>query len=125
MKLRIFVPLLIVSYLGISADALAGIRGAVDLGRSSPHFGIWVGVELSADNKRQMRIPEGFGHGFLVLSDFADFRHKTTEYWIKEHDLTVRWDDPAIGVRWPLTGEPVHAVKDICAPRLSEAEVFD
>lgn len=98
---------------------------AVDLRRSSPRFGKWVGVELSADNQRQMWIPEGFGHGFLVVSDFADFLYKTTEYWIKEHDRTVRWDDPAIGVQWPIEGAPVLAAKDINAPLLADAEVFD
>ena len=98
---------------------------AVDLRRSSPRFGKWAGVELSGDNKRQMWIPEGFGHGFLVLSDVADFLYKTTEYWIKEHDRTVRWDDPAIGVQWPLAGEPVLAAKDIHAPSLADAQVYD
>jgi dTDP-4-dehydrorhamnose 3,5-epimerase len=98
---------------------------AVDLRRSSPRFGKWVGVELSGDNKRQMWIPQGFGHGFLVVSDFADFLYKTTEYWIKEHDRTVRWDDPAIGVKWPIEGEPVLAVNDINAPPLAEAQVYD
>jgi len=98
---------------------------AVDLRRSSPRFGQWVGAELSADNKRQMWIPAGFAHGFLVLSEIADFLYKTTDYWIKEHDRTVRWDDPAIGVRWPLSGAPVLAAKDVNAPLLAAAEVFD
>lgn len=97
---------------------------AVDLRRSSPRFGRWVGAELSADNKRQMWIPAGFGHGFVVLSDCADFLYKTTEYWIKEHDRTVRWDDPRIGVAWPLDGEPVLAARDANAPLLRDAEVF-
>jgi dTDP-4-dehydrorhamnose 3,5-epimerase len=98
---------------------------AVDLRRSSPRFGQWVGVELTADNHWQMWIPGGFGHGFLVLSEFADFLYKTTEYWIKEFDRTVRWDDPTIGVQWPVEGEPVLAAKDINAPHLAQAEVFD
>ena len=98
---------------------------AVDLRRSSKRFGQWVGVELTADNKRQMWIPPGFAHGFLVLSEFADFLYKTTEYWIKEHDRALRWDDPALGIAWPLAGEPVLAARDADAPLLADAEVFD
>ncbi len=98
---------------------------AVDLRRSSPRFGKWAGAELSAENKRQMWIPPGFAHGFLVLSDYADFLYKTTDYWIKEYDRALRWDDPAVGVQWPLGGEPVLAAKDINAPGLAEAEGFD
>ena len=98
---------------------------AVDLRRSSPRFGRWAGAELSAQNKRQMWIPPGFAHGFLVLSDYADFLYKTTDYWIKEYDRALRWDDPAIGVQWPLGGEPVLAARDLNAPLLADAEVFD
>jgi len=97
---------------------------AVDLRRSSPRFGKWVGVELSAQNHRQMWIPPGFGHGFLVTSDAADFLYKTTEYWIGEFDRTLRWNDPALGIDWPLTGEPVLAARDAAAPLLDAAETF-
>jgi dTDP-4-dehydrorhamnose 3,5-epimerase len=98
---------------------------AVDLRASSPTFGHWDGVELSAQNHRQLWIPPGFGHGFLVLSDSADFLYKTTEYWIQQHDRAVRWDDPALGIRWPLAGAPVLADKDARAPLLAAAEVFE
>lgn len=97
---------------------------AVDLRRSSPTFGRWVGAELSAANKLQMWIPPGFGHGFLVLSAAADFLYKTTDYWIGEHDRTLRWDDPTLAIDWPLQGEPVLASKDAQAPLLRDAETF-
>jgi len=97
---------------------------AVDLRRSSPTFGRWVGAELSAQNRLQMWIPAGFGHGFLVLSDSADFLYKSTDYWIGQYDRTLRWDDPAIGIEWPLQGEPVLAAKDAGAPLLEAAETF-
>ena len=97
---------------------------AVDLRRSSPTFGRWVGYELSAQNKLQMWIPPGFGHGFVVLSESADFLYKTTDYWIGQHDRTVRWNDPAIGIDWPLQGEPILAAKDAAAPLLDAAETF-
>jgi dTDP-4-dehydrorhamnose 3,5-epimerase len=98
---------------------------AVDLRRSSPTFGRWVGFELSAGNKRQMWIPPGFGHGFVVLSESADFLYKTTDYWIGEHDRSLRWNDPAVGIGWPLQGEPILAAKDAAAPLLGAAETFD
>lgn len=97
---------------------------AVDLRRSSPTFGRWVGYELSAQNKLQMWIPPGFGHGFVVLSESADFLYKTTDYWIGEHDRTVRWDDPTLAIGWPLRGAPVLAEKDATAPLLASAETF-
>jgi len=97
---------------------------AVDLRRSSPTFGCWVGYELSAQNKLQMWIPPGFGHGFVVLSESADFLYKTTDYWIGQHDRTVRWNDPAIEIDWPLQGEPILAAKDAAAPLLQAAETF-
>lgn len=97
---------------------------AVDLRRSSPRFGKWVGFELSAQNHRQMWIPPGFGHGFLVTSDAADFLYKTTEYWIGEFDRTLRWNDPALGISWPLAGEPILADRDARAPLLAAAETF-
>ena len=97
---------------------------AVDLRRSSPTFGRWVGYELSAQNKLQMWIPPGFGHGFVVLSESADFLYKTTDYWIGQHDRALRWNDPAIGIEWPLQGEPILAAKDAAAPLLQAAETF-
>jgi len=97
---------------------------AVDLRRSSPTFGRWVGYELSAGNKLQMWIPPGFGHGFVVLSEAADFLYKTTEYWIGQHDRTVRWNDPTLAIDWPLQGEPILAAKDAAAPLLETAETF-
>lgn len=97
---------------------------AVDLRRSSPTFGRWVGHELSAANRLQMWIPPGFGHGFLVLSEAADFLYKTTDYWVGEHDRTVRWDDPTLAIDWPLQGEPILAAKDAAAPLLNAAEIF-
>jgi dTDP-4-dehydrorhamnose 3,5-epimerase len=97
---------------------------AVDLRRSSPTFGKWAGVTLSADNKRMAWIPPGFGHGFLVLSELAEFLYKTTDYWAPEHERSVAWNDPDIGIAWPLAGEPVLSAKDKAGTRLRDAEVF-
>jgi dTDP-4-dehydrorhamnose 3,5-epimerase len=97
---------------------------AVDLRRSSPTFGKWAGVTLSAENKRMAWIPPGFGHGFLVLSEFAEFLYKTTDYWAPEHERSVAWNDPDIGIAWPLAGEPVLSAKDKAGVRLRDAEVF-
>jgi len=97
---------------------------AVDLRKSSPHFGQWVGYELSAENRRMLWIPPGFGHGFLVLSDSADFLYKTTAYYAPQWDRGVRWDDPAIGVQWPLDGAPTLSAKDQALPLLQDAEVY-
>ena len=97
---------------------------AVDLRRSSPNFGEWVGVELSAENQRQLWIPPGFAHGFVVTSEAAEFLYKTTDYWYPEHERSLRWDDTALAIRWPLTGEPVLAAKDANAPALEAAETF-
>ena len=97
---------------------------AVDLRKSSPHFGQWVGYELSADNHRMLWIPPGFGHGFLVLSDSADFLYKTTVYYAPQWDRGVRWDDPEIGVAWPLDGTPTLSAKDQIQPLLKDAEVY-
>ena len=98
---------------------------SVDLRRSSPRFGRWTSVELSAENKRQVWIPPGFGHAFLVLSAHADLLYKTTEYWIPELDRGVAWNDPDIGIAWPLSGGPLLSAKDATAPALRSAEVFD
>ena len=97
---------------------------AVDLRRSSPTFGQWFGAELSADNKRVMWIPPGFAHGFLVTSDSAEFLYKTTDYWAPEHERSLMWNDPAVGVRWPVEGEPLLSQKDRAGKPLSECETY-
>ena len=97
---------------------------AVDLRRSSPDFGRWNGVVLSAANKRHVWIPEGFAHGFVVLSDFAEFLYKTTAYWAPEHERCIRWDDPMLAIDWHLTGEPNLSAKDAKGVSFGDAEVF-
>ncbi|WKZ85924.1 dTDP-4-dehydrorhamnose 3,5-epimerase [Ralstonia pickettii] len=97
---------------------------AVDIRKDSPTFGRWVGVTLSAENKRQLWVPEGFAHGFLVTSDSAEFAYKTTEYWYQGDERCIAWNDPDIGVAWPITAAPVLSDKDARAPHLSDAEVF-
>ncbi|MGU7840793.1 dTDP-4-dehydrorhamnose 3,5-epimerase [Burkholderia sp. AW33-5] len=97
---------------------------AVDLRRSSPNFGRWIGVNLSADNHRQLWIPPGFAHGFLVLSESAQFLYKTTDYWFPEHERSIVWDDPDIGIAWPIEGELVLAAKDAAGKRLVDADVY-
>jgi dTDP-4-dehydrorhamnose 3,5-epimerase len=97
---------------------------AVDLRKSSPRFGKWVGFELSAENKRMMWVPPGFGHGFVVLSESADFLYKTTAYYAPQWDRGVRWNDPDIGVQWPLEGAPQLSAKDQVAPLFKDAEVY-
>jgi len=97
---------------------------AVDLRKSSPTFGRWTGAELSGDNHRQLWIPAGFAHGFLVLSDSADFLYKTTEYYATEYERTVAWNDPAIGIDWPTDVEPTLSAKDEAGVPLRDAEVF-
>jgi dTDP-4-dehydrorhamnose 3,5-epimerase len=110
----------------VRVAAGAAFDVAVDLRRSSPTFGQWFGVELSAENLRQVWIPPGFGHGFLALSEHVDFLYKTTDYWFKEHERSLRWDDPQIGIRWPLQGaEPLLTAKDASAPLMAAAELFD
>jgi dTDP-4-dehydrorhamnose 3,5-epimerase len=84
-----------------------------------------VGVYLSAENKRQVWIPPGFAHGFLILSEVAEFMYKTTDYYAPEHERSLLWSDPAIGVEWPLIGQPILSLKDVGAPALAEAELFD
>lgn len=99
---------------------------AVDLRRSSPTFGRWVGHELSAENRRQMWIPPGFGHGFVVLSETADFLYKTSGEYAPECEGAVRWDDPTLGIAWPLDGlAPQLSAKDVNAPLLAAARTFD
>ena len=97
---------------------------AVDIRRHSPTFGQHLGLELSAENKRMLWIPEGFAHGFVVLSDTAEFLYKTTDYWAPEHERSLAWNDPAIGIDWRIEGEPILSGKDQSAKLLSEAEVF-
>jgi dTDP-4-dehydrorhamnose 3,5-epimerase len=97
---------------------------AVDLRRASPTFGRWTGERLSADNKRMLWIPPGFAHGFLVLSESADFLYKTTDYYAPEHERVLAWNDPALGIRWPLAGTPTLSARDAAGTRLRDAEVF-
>ncbi|GAB1392833.1 dTDP-4-dehydrorhamnose 3,5-epimerase [Rhodocyclaceae bacterium] len=97
---------------------------AVDLRQSSPTFGKWVGFTLSAENKRLAWIPPGFAHGFVVTSETAEFLYKTTDYYFPEHERSLLWNDPAVGIVWPLVGEPQLAKKDAAGLPLAEAEVF-
>jgi dTDP-4-dehydrorhamnose 3,5-epimerase len=97
---------------------------AVDLRRSSPTFGKWAGFTLSAENKRMAWIPPGFAHGFCVVSDYAEFLYKTTDYWYPEHERTLIWDDPDLAIDWPLAGPPVLAAKDAAGKRLSGIETY-
>lgn len=97
---------------------------AVDLRRSSPTFGRWVGVELSESNHRQLWVPPGFAHGFMVTSESADFLYKTTDYYAPEHERCIAWNDPAIGIEWPLAAPPVLSGKDQQGQSLAQAEVY-
>jgi dTDP-4-dehydrorhamnose 3,5-epimerase len=97
---------------------------AVDLRRASPTFGRWVGERLSGDNKRMLWIPPGFGHGFLVLSESADFLYKTTDYYAPEHERVIAWNDPDLAIAWPLEGAPMLSARDATGPRFRDAEVF-
>ena len=98
---------------------------AVDIRRSSETFGEWVGVELSAENRRQLWIPEGFAHGFLVLSESAEFLYKTTNYYAPDHERCIKWDDRQLGIDWPLAGRPFVSDKDADGSLLVDAEVFE
>lgn len=98
----------------------------VDLRAASPSFGKWVGVELSADNKRMLWVPPGLGHGFLTLEDGTDFLYKCTEYYSPKDERSIRWDDPTIGIAWPLDGmTPRLSAKDEAGRSLSEAEIYE
>ncbi len=97
---------------------------AVDIRSSSPTFGQWVAELLSEENKRQMWIPEGFAHGFLTLSDTAEFLYKTTDYYAPEHERCILWNDPTIGIEWPIGGNPQLSAKDQLGLPLDEAELF-
>ena len=96
----------------------------VDIRRQSATFGKWVGALLSAENKRQMWIPQGFAHGFVVLKDNTEFLYKTTDYYAPQYERCIRWDDPAIGIEWPITQSPILSAKDQQGLLLSQAEVF-
>jgi dTDP-4-dehydrorhamnose 3,5-epimerase len=98
---------------------------AVDLRKSSPSFGRWIGEILSAENKKQLWVPEGFAHGFVVLSETAEMLYKTTDYWAPEHERSLLWNDPALAIAWPFAGEPQLAAKDAAGKRLAEADTFD
>lgn len=97
---------------------------AVDLRRSSPSFGRWVGTRLSAENQRQLWIPEGFAHGFVVLSETAEFLYKTTDYYAPQHERSLLWNDPELGIEWPIDEPPQLSAKDQAGKRLSDAELF-
>jgi dTDP-4-dehydrorhamnose 3,5-epimerase len=98
----------------------------VDLRRASPTFGRWAGEVLSAENKRQLWIPEGFAHGFVVLSEVAEFLYKTTEYWYPEHERCIRWDDPSLGIEWPSSADaPIISPKDAAGLSFADAPVFE
>ena len=97
----------------------------VDLRKSSPPFGQWAGVELSEENSRQLWIPPGFAHGFLVTSDSADFLYKTTDYYAPQFERSLAWNDPTVGVEWPLAGTaPLLSAKDVAGKPLAECETF-
>ena len=98
---------------------------AVDIRRNSPTFRKWVGVELSAENKRMFWLPPGMAHGFVVLSDSADFLYKATDYYAPEFERTILWNDPDLGIEWPLVGEPVLSSKDAAGLPFREADVFE
>jgi dTDP-4-dehydrorhamnose 3,5-epimerase len=98
---------------------------AVDLRKSSPTFGQWVGVTLSADNHRQLWVPPGFAHGFVVLSERAHFLYKTTDYWYPEHERSLLWNDSTVGIEWPIDFAPQLAAKDAIAKTLQDAELYD
>jgi dTDP-4-dehydrorhamnose 3,5-epimerase len=97
----------------------------VDLRRSSPTFGRSIGLALSAQNQRMLWVPPGFAHGFLAVSEYADFLYKTTDYWYPEHERTLLWNDAALAIAWPLSGAPILAAKDAAGVPLAAAAVYD
>jgi len=97
----------------------------VDIRRSSPRFGKWVGVTLTAKDHHALWVPIGFAHGFCVTSDFAEVTYKTTDYYAPEHERSILWNDPEIGVSWPLSADPVLSQKDVLGKRLNDAELFE
>ena len=111
------------------AKLVRALRGrifdvAVDVRRSSPTFAQWVGVELTETNFRQLWIPEGFAHGFVALSETAEVAYKCTNYWVKEAEASIRWNDPTIGITWPLETTPLLSEKDLLSPSLDDARLF-
>jgi dTDP-4-dehydrorhamnose 3,5-epimerase len=96
----------------------------VDLRRSSPTFGRTVGIALSADNRKMLWVPPGFAHGFLAVSESVDFLYKTTDYWYPQHERTLLWNDPALGIAWPIEGAPVLTAKDAAGTPLAQAEAY-
>lgn len=96
----------------------------VDVRRSSPTFGQWFGLHMSAENKKMLWVPEGYAHGFVVLSEHAEFLYKTTDYWAPEHERCIRWNDPDLAIDWQLSGEPVLSAKDQAGVAFRDAEVF-
>lgn len=98
---------------------------AVDLRESSPTFGKWVGKHLSAENKKMMWVPEGFGHGFLVLSETAEFLYRATDFYAPEHERCIVWNDPQLNIEWPLIGEPLLSEKDVQGSLFSKAEYYE
>lgn len=98
---------------------------AVDLRKSSPTFGKWIGEVLSAKNHKQLWIPPGFAHGFVVLTETAEFLYKTTDYWYPEHERSLLWNDPAVGVDWPIDGHPQLAAKDAAGKLLEVCDIFE
>lgn len=97
---------------------------AVDIRRASPTFGQWVGVHLSGENKKQLWVPEGFAHGFVVLSETAEFLYKTTDYYSPSFERSILWNDPDLDIQWPISGEPQLSAKDGAASRFRDAETF-
>lgn len=97
---------------------------AVDLRKNSQTFGQWVGVHLSAENKQQLWIPAGFAHGFVVVSDYAEFLYKTTDFYAPQHERSILWNDPDIGIDWQIEGEPILSGKDKAGKLLQDAEVY-
>ena len=106
----------------VTAGAIFDV--VVDLRKSSPFFGRWVGAELSAENRRQMWVPPGFAHGFVVTSESAECQYKTTDYWAPEHERALLWNDPALAIDWPLSGPPMLSGKDSQGILLEHAEAF-
>ncbi len=98
---------------------------AVDIRQTSPTFGQWTGAELSEENKRQFWIPEGFAHGFLVLSESAEFLYKTTDYWAPQHERTIAWNDPDLNITWPIKEPPILSAKDAKGTSFKDAEKFE
>lgn len=98
---------------------------AVDIRRSSPTFGQWVGAHLSGENKHQLWVPEGFAHGFLVLSETAEFLYKTTDYYAPAFERSLAWNDPDVGIQWPGNAQPLLSAKDQAAASLKQADLFD